>query len=222
MQDPREAVGPNHSDRDARAAQKKAWQAIQNLAADLKSGASEAETKKRLTDLLKNLGSSKNWHPPQIRFGCNTTQPFGKPSQPNVLLQENDLFFLDIGPVFCINDVEYEADVGQTFVLGSDSEMQALARDSEIIFNEVKERWSLGKLSGLPLYEFAKERARLRGWRLSLEGASGHRIGDFPHSVYHRGKLKSFDEPPTPNRWILEIHIFHPEREIAAFFEDVL
>ena len=178
----------------------------------------ETDARVLLNDTLKKLGYEKIWHPPQIRFGANTVQPFGKPSDKEVVLQENDLFFLDIGPVFN----GYEGDAGETFAVGDDEDLKRLATDAKAVFNDVKDFWKASGVSGRSLYTFAKDAASKRGWRLSLDGASGHRVSDFPHAIHHRGKLRTFELQPTPNRWILEIHLFHPTRKYGAFYEDLL
>ncbi len=216
--DLREAVGTKYVEADALLAQKKTWDVVRAVAAELRPGNTEAEAKKLLSQKQKMFGAEKIWHPPQIRFGRNTVKSFGKPSEPDVVLQENDLFFLDIGPVF----FGYEGDAGETFVVGDDSERTRIAHDSKLVFDKVKAIWQEEGLTGRALYQRAEKIAQDLGWRLSLEGASGHRIGDFPHAIHHRGKLKTFDVAPCPNRWILEIHLMHPSGEYGAFFEDVL
>ena len=53
-------------------------------------------------------------------------------------------------------------------------------------------------------------------------GQDGHRIGDFPHHVHFRGGLAECEEVVVPNAWILEIHLWGPEKKYGAFFEDIL
>ena len=50
-----------------------------------------------------------------MRFGSNTTKNFDDPSEPGVVLGENDIFFIDIGPIFdgC------EGDAGDTVAVGT-------------------------------------------------------------------------------------------------------
>ena len=153
-----------------------------------------------------------------MRFGVNTVLPFAKPPLENHVLQDDDLFFLDIGPVFH----GYESDIGETFQLGSNPKTQKLIEDSKTLFAMVKKHWQMTGSNGEELYRYASSHAEERGYKLALEGASGHRISEFPHAAHYRGKLKTFDLIPTPSRWILEIHLIDTQRKIGAFSEDVL
>jgi Xaa-Pro aminopeptidase len=184
----------------------------------IQPGMTEAEVKTKLTEIQTELGAPKSWHPPQIRFGVNTLFPFGKPGQENVTLKENDIYFLDIGPLFD----EHEGDVGRSFIVGNDPEMKRCCEDVEKIWYEVRNHWKTKGKTGQELYQFAKVRAIMRGWNLSLEKANGHRIADFPHTAKKRGAIETFDKIPMENRWILEIQIRHPEKPFGAFYEDIL
>lgn len=216
--DPREKVGNSFDENDFLKAQKRGWDALYQVARMVKPGMVEADAKKLLKIVLEDYAAKKIWHPPQVRFGVNTVLPFGKPQLADHVLDEDDLFFLDIGPVFG----GYESDIGETFQLGSDLHTKKLISDSKDVFNQVKLHWEKTGVNGEELYQFATKLATEKGWALALEGASGHRISEFPHAAHFRGKLKGFELVPTPNRWILEIHLVDPNRKIGAFFEDVL
>ena len=218
MQTSAENVGPTYDDSKLLSAQSRTWEAVHAVARQIQPGMIEKDAHGLLKSVLKDLGAEKNWHPPQIRFGANTVKSFGKPGIKDVPLKENDIFFLDIGPVFH----GYEGDAGTTFTVGDDHDLRRLAGDARAVFEDVKREWSRTGHTGRELYKFAAEAASKRGWELRLEGASGHRVSDFPHAIHHRGPLRSFDTSPSPNRWILEIQIYHPEKEIAAFHEDLL
>lgn len=198
--------------------QETAWKVIHTVAKQVVPGMTEDDARALIKSTAAEAGSLKYWHPPQIRFARNTTLAFGKPAVPDIRLQKNDIYFFDIGPLFD----GYESDAGETFVLGDDPEMLAIARDSKLLFHKVKEEWRKTGDSGQALYDFATHEADKLGWRLSLGGASGHRISDFPHAIHHRGHLKTFKKTPTANRWILEIHLLHKTKEFGAFFEDIL
>jgi Xaa-Pro aminopeptidase len=213
-----ESVGPDFDLRLLHAARDKGLELISNASHEIQPGMSEKDAKKILVSAQKELGSNRWWHPPQIRFGPNTLCSFGKKGADNQVLQTNDIYFLDIGPLFD----NHEGDVGRTFVVGNDSEMLRCAKDVEAIWHEVRTRWQTVKESGNELYRFAEKIAQARGWTLSLPQANGHRVADFPHTVRRRGTIESFSEHPQADRWILEIQIRHPERPFGAFFEDLL
>jgi hypothetical protein len=59
--------------------------------------------------------------------------------------------------------------------------------------------------SGRELYAFAQKATEERGWVFNLRGASGHRLSDFPHVIYHRGSLEAVGSKPLAARWVLEI-----------------
>lgn len=214
----KENVGENYREDSLRTAQARAWKALEATAAQLKPGDTEKDALAILKSVLKTEGVEKIWHPPQIRFGPNTIQPFGKPGVSDVRLRENDLFFLDIGPVF----EGHEGDVGTTFTIGDDPRFKKIASDAKAVFNDVRDEWARTGKNGEALYAFAAQRAEEKGWKLSLNGASGHRVSDFPHAIHYRGKLKTFAATPTANRWILEIHLVDPDGQFGAFHEDLL
>lgn len=213
-----ESVGNLFSDDLLNEARNKTLQVIMQAAQRITAGMSENEAKIMIQQIQSELGAPKSWHPPQIRFGSNTTLPFGKTGVNNPILQKNDIFFFDIGPLF----FDHEGDVGRSFTIGNDQEMQNCARDVGIIWNEVRQRWLTTGDSGLELYDFAKKMAEQKGWLLSLEKANGHRVSDFPHIARMRGSIEGFPQKPQSNRWILEIQIRHPHRDFGAFYEDLL
>jgi Xaa-Pro aminopeptidase len=199
-------------------ARDKTLEVIHRAARLVKPGMTESQAKELLQSIQMGLGGAKSWHPPQIRFGQNTLCPFGKTGAENVALQEKDIFFFDVGPIFD----GHEGDVGRTFFLGQDPEMIQCCHDVEETWQEVRNHWKSNGVSGAELYEFARARAQLKGWALSLEKANGHRIADFPHAARSRGSIEGRLDHPAPNRWILEIQIRHPVKNFGAFYEDIL
>jgi methionine aminopeptidase len=186
------------------------------LSSLITSGMTENDAHSIYKELCKKYPVEKQWHPPKFRFGPNTLKNFRDPSEPYIL-QEEDIFFIDIGPV-----VEgHEADYGETFILGDQFEHKQIASFSQTLFKEVSSYWSRENIDGAKLYQFAKERARSHDFILN-EYSAGHRIGDFPHHVHFKGKLPECKEEIIPNAWILEIHLIHPEKKFGAFFEDLL
>ena len=168
-------------------------------------------------DLLAEAGMLRGWHDVYVRFGSNTTKTFGAPSDPGVVLGEDDIFFIDIGPVW----KDWEGDGGDSFVTGSDPDKARCADDARAIFHEVRRKWLAEGATGRALYDYAVSCATARGWVLNMD-LSGHRIADFPHAAIHEGPLAETDFSPSRLLWVLEIHIRHPSAAYGAFFEDLL
>lgn len=201
-----------------RQARDKSFQVLQEIARHIFPGMSEESACELAKNHLKENGFEKNWHRPIVRFGVNTLLTYAGKSEPDVVLKENDIFFLDLGPVLH----GYEGDVGKTFSIGNDAEMIRCARDVEEIFFAVKNHWQTEKASGEKLYEFAEKIAIEKGWIFIRENASGHRVSDFPHHVYYKGDVAGLNFTPASGIWILEIQIRHPSKSFGAFYEDVL
>ena len=191
--------------------------AIHAIAAQCHPGMVEEEAVEMAKGILKAAGMRRGWHDVYVRFGSNTTKTFGAPSDPGIVLGADDIFLIDIGPVW----EKWEGDVGDTFVTGTDAEMARCARDAKALFHEVRAKWRDDKLTGQALYEFAERRASELGWKLNLD-LSGHRISDFPHAAVYEGPLAEVPFNPAPLLWVLEIHIRHPDKAYGAFFEDML
>lgn len=213
-----ESVGEFFRTDVLQAARDNALQAISQVASLVLPGMTEDDVKKILQETLETMGSTKSWHPPQIRFAENTLLPFGQKGREGIRLRENDIFFLDIGPIFA----GHEGDVGRTFAVGEDDDMKRCCADVGLLWQEVRAYWQQEGASGGQLYRFAEARAAARGWQLTLDQANGHRIADFPHAVRNRGSIETFADRPAPNRWILEIQIRLPTKAIGAFYEDLL
>ncbi len=212
-----ERCKPDFSVEAAKRARAKTWLAVHELAKLIYPGMVEEEAQKLCQAKLAELGAEKNWHRVYVRFGKNTIKHYGVPSEPGVQLDENDLFYLDIGPVWD----GYEGDAGDTFSVGSDPEHRRCAEDCRVIFDLTARAWKEQNLSGKSLYDFAEAEAKRRGWVLNLE-VNGHRLSDFPHALYFKGSMTDADFALEPHLWVLEIQIRHPDREFGAFYEDWL
>jgi Xaa-Pro aminopeptidase len=218
LTDPREANGPDFSIDRQRDAQKRAWETLAIAAAMIEPGMDDVDGKAIVDQAIMDSGADRLWHASQVRFGPNTMLPFGVPPQAPHVLVSNDFFFLDIGP--CYDG--HEGDVGRGFMIGQPDGYGDLVADSKAVFEAVKIHWQQTGANGRDLYDVARMQARNRGRELALEGASGHRIGDFPHRIHHSGKLRDFSKTPTPDLWILEIHLVDPALKAGAFYEDML
>lgn len=191
---------------------------LQEIAQEIGPGMTEKQGADITKAVLAKHDFGKNWHPPKIRFGINTLKTYSELSEPDVILQKSDIFFLDLGPIIA----DHECDYGQTFVVGNDPAHIRLRESSRVLFDQVKEKWSQDRLSGQDLYKFAHEEAAKMGYKFVVKGASGHRVGDFPHQVHFRGNLMDISEPVAANRWILEIQLHDEKINRGAFFEDIL
>jgi Xaa-Pro aminopeptidase len=213
----KEAVGASFDLDSMRFASAQSWRAVERMAAEFKPGLRESAATVRCTEILKALGMERIWHPPQVRFGSNTTKKYNQKSEGDPVLGDDDIFFIDIGPVFR----GHEGDVGATFTTGNDPEKIACAAAAKALFDDVSRAWKEGALSGIALYDYAEQRARATGWVLNLD-IQGHRVSDYPHSVHKGGDLGAFDRVPVQGVWILEIQIAHREKAFGAFYEDLL
>jgi Xaa-Pro aminopeptidase len=212
-----EKFGEKFSLEVMRAGQVRAWQLLLDMASQFRAGMSEEEALILAKDLMNKYQVEKNWHKVNIRFGENTLKTFSESSAPNTILQENDLFFIDLGPVWN----NHEADVGATFFVGNNLQYKDISLKVKQIFEMTKSAWREKKLSGREIYQFAKKTTEDFGYELNFK-MDGHRLSDFPHAVYFKGGLEEFDQHPIPDAWILEIQIKHPKLPFGAFYEDIL
>jgi len=191
--------------------------AMDLIARAVKPGMLEEDAVAEGRRILKDMGLLRGWHGVKVRFGPNTLKVFSAPSVLGIMLQENDIFFVDIGPVW----QRWEGDAGNTYVVGTDTDMHNCKRDARVLFDRVRARWRADSLTGRGLYDFASAEARALGWELNLD-TSGHRLADFPHAALYAGSLSAVNFAPTTGLWVLEIQIRHPERQFGAFYEDLL
>jgi Metallopeptidase family M24 len=212
-----EAVGVKFNEEQMLFVRERTRNAIHEIAARVKPGMVEEDAVEMAKDLLADLGMLKGWHDVYVRFGTNTLKTFGAASDPGVVLGANDVFFIDIGPVW----KDWEGDGGDTFVVGQQSDMQRCATDARILFHIVRRAWATAGWNGKALYEFAIDEARKMGWELNMD-LSGHRLSDFPHEAIYKGPLAEVEFTPKPLLWVLEIHIRDPQNRFGAFYEDML
>ena len=198
-------------------ARDKTREAIRQIAARVVPGMLEEDAVEMAKEILVGSGHAFSWHPTRVRFGANTIKPMKQASVPGVVLQENDIFFIDIAP----RVDAWEGDGGATFVIGENPAYERCARDAERLFHEIRSVWERDQLTGQALYACADEMARKMGWELNFD-LPGHRVSDFPHAAIHTGSLADFEATPSAARWILEIHLRDRQKQFGAFFEDML
>jgi methionyl aminopeptidase len=191
--------------------------AVHLIAGQIEVGMVEEDARMMARETLTNLGMHRGWHQIITRLGPNTTKDFMARSEPGVVLGSDDIFFIDVGPVYegC------EGDAGDTFVVGDDPEHHKAKSDVRQIWDIVRDHWFSAGTTGRELYDFAVKTTESFGWKLNLD-LSGHRLSEFPHSAHYDGSLADVDFRPNPNLWVLEIAIVHPERQFGAFYEDLL
>lgn len=213
---PHESCGDHFNLEDYKRAQEKTKSVVADFAKTIKAGMNEKEARALLEKAMDDSGLEKRWHPTKFRMGPNTTKSFRDESEPYTIL-EDDIFFCDIGPVY----YNHEGDYGETFTIGNNPRHKHLALACKTVFYNTQKVWKEKKLTGNDLYQFAEAEALKLNLRLNTN-MYGHRLGDFPHAVHSREKLGNLDFPPTPNLWVLEIHLIDDELGLGAFFEDVL
>lgn len=197
-------------------AREKTIEAVSKTAKLIKPGMTEASGLEILNHQLTQLGIEKFWHPSKFRMNKNTTKNFRDTSE-DVVLQEEDVFFIDIGPVF----YAHEGDYGETFFVGENEIHEHLKNASKCVFQKTQQAWREKTLTGKALYEFASREAQKLGYHLN-SNMYGHRLGDFPHALHHKGKLGDADIVPSPHLWVLEIHLIDEKHQRGAFYEDIL
>lgn len=191
-------------------------------------------TELRMNDEIYSLaermyGTKQYWHKRIVRAGSNTLLPYDE-NPPDLTVQEDDIVFLDLGPVF----EEWEADFGRTYVLGGDPLKHKLCRDIEEAFAQGKKFFhEHPDITARDLYKYAQLLAEQAGWEFGGPIA-GHLIGRFPHERIPGDKITYYVHPENPNRmrqlgssgeerhWILEIHFVDRARKFGGFYEELL
>jgi len=191
--------------------------AVHAIARQVEVGMAEEDAKAAARETLSALGMRRGWHHIIVRCGSNTTKDFMARSEPGVVLGPDDIFFVDIGPIYG----DFEGDAGDTFVFGGDPDHLRAKVDVRVIWDAVRQHWLDDGATGQELYAFADKAAADLGWKLNFD-LSGHRLSDYPHSAHYDGSIADVPFGLHPNLWVLEIAIAHPDRPFGAFYEDLL
>jgi len=175
------------------------------------------------------FGIEKYWHKRIVRSGANTLFPYDE-NPKNLLVKEDDILFIDFGPIF----EEWEADYGRTYVIGQDPSKQRLVRDIEKAWHDANKFYHSQKdISGKKLYSYCCNLAKEMGWEFG-GSIAGHLIGHFPHEKLEKEDKTNYIHPKNlinmnaPDRngnvrhWILEIHFVDRKLKIGGFFEQLL
>lgn len=212
-----ERVSERHEHATMLEARRRTLAAVGDIARQVAPGMTEEEGLELTRLTLRMHGFERDWAEPCLRFGTNTLKKYAEPSDPGVVLGRQDVWFIDVGPLWR----NHECDYAETFAVGNDPERHRLARDVRAIFDRTSRHWREARATGAELYRFAAAEAAARGWQLDHEMA-GHRLGEHPHAVFHDGLLSQAEFTPSAGLWMLEIQIRSPDRPYGAFFEDLL
>ncbi len=175
------------------------------------------------------FGVTKHWHKRIVRSGVNALCTAGD-NPPVREIGEDDLVFLDLGPVFD----EWEADVGRTYAIGPDLEKRRLCQDLPRIFDELKRYFDEHPdVTGAELYAVAQASAAAAGW-LFGGTIAGHLVGEFPHaripgdkdlyriSPANPARMRDPDDLGQTKYWIIEVHLVDRARTFGGFYERLL
>jgi Xaa-Pro aminopeptidase len=208
---------------------KELFNAVENLGL-IVAGKSEWELTDEIVALANDqFGIASYWHKKIVRTGTNTLYPYnGNP--PDLMIQKDDILFLDFGPVFN----GWEADLGRTYVIGNDPLKLKLKNDVEAAWKDAKAWYAQqNSLTGAGFFNFVTELAKQYGWEFGGEIA-GHIVGQFPHEQLESGHMgldihpENHDDILQPDKdgnsrhWILEIQFVDSVNRIGAFFEQLL
>jgi Xaa-Pro aminopeptidase len=177
----------------------------------------------------RDFAVARHWHKRLVRSGPNSVCVFSD-DPPDRMIEPNDTVYLDLGPVFG----EWEADVGQTYVVGDDPARCALVAALPEVFESVCAHARANPdITGADLYAFAENAAEARNFNFGGKIA-GHTIGEFPHLTWpgERAHIRIWPENPTrlsdPDHlgrrrfWIIETHLVARDRSFGGFFERLL
>src|SRR6202142_816576 len=165
----------------------------QNL---IRPGVKEREINEGVYALAGSMyGISRYWHKRIGGAGRNTRAPYDE-NPPDLTVAEDDIVFLDLGPVF----EEWEADFGRTYVVGNDPLKHKLCRDIEEAFARGKRYFhEHPEITAAELYGYAKQLAEQAGWEYGGPIA-GHLIGGFRHEKIPDEIITFFVHPKNISR----------------------
>jgi Xaa-Pro aminopeptidase len=193
-------------------------------------GKSESELAQEIVELAgEHFGVEKFWHKKIVRAGANTLHPYnGNP--PDRIIQEDDILFLDFGPIFD----GWESDLGRTYVIGNDPLKLKLKKDVESAWYEANAWYDRqSSLTGAEYFNYATQLAKKYGWEFGGDIA-GHIVGYFPHEQLdpddlgldvhpdNHSDILQPDKHGKSRHWILEIQFVDRVNHIGGFFEQLL
>ena len=214
------------------AAQTKALRLFDAIERDglVRPGVTERQVQDQIGELAaREFGVEKHWHKRIVRSGPNSITIAGD-NPPDRTIQADDIVYVDLGPVF----EAWEADIGKSYVLGTDPQKQQLVADLPRIFELVQSYYHRDPgMTGAALYAFAQQAAEQAGWRFGGKIA-GHIVSEFAHALIPGDKALNRISPLNPKpmtdpdgkgrarHWILEIHLVSPDGSFGGFYERLL
>lgn len=200
----------------------------EELISSFQPGMLESEAQAIADKIFRSHSIVHSWHVPYIRFGKHTTLTFfdAQPSE-DIRLQENDIAFIDIGPVFKLTDENgkehlIEGDYGLSRVFGDNPAYQQIADASQHLYEQGLTYWKTTNATGAMLDQYLRKEAGQLGYTFQLP-KGGHLLGPFSHSKNgYKGYLSEFDATLLPDIWILEVQLANQEQTYGAFYEDLL
>lgn len=213
-----EGINPDAIDSMINQTKQKTWDAVRAIRQMLQPGMTEKQAIQKANAYFAQQGVRKFWHQTHIRFGRSTVLGFDDDYLDSVTLKENDIFYIDIGPVW--NGIE--GDCGDTFVMGHRPECEKIAADVKVLFHDVQDHWRRTKVTGVQLYAFAEQQTTKMGYKMHPSYVKGHRLSEFSHALYTKIGMFDLEFSPASERWVLELQICHPSMAFGAFYEDLL
>ena len=195
------------------------------------AGKSEEQLTLEVSDLaFEKFGIKDHWHKKIVRTSVNTLATYNE-NPPNKIIQEDDILFIDFGLII----EGYEADLGRTYVIGNNATKLKLKNDVEKAWYEIQGWFQMQtKLKASELFQYVVEKTNEYGWTFGSEIA-GHIVGKFPHEQPLDPKSLELDIHPgnhndmflldangDKRHWILELQFIDIEKEIGAYFEQLL
>ncbi|MGZ5927038.1 MAG: M24 family metallopeptidase [Rhizomicrobium sp.] len=193
-------------------------------------GRNESEIEIDIRDLAaRDFGVEKHWHRRIVRSGPNSVTIAG--DNPAVrTIDADDIVYVDLGPVF----EGWEADIGKSYVLGSDPGKKALVAELPRQFERLQACFRANPgITGAALYDFAVQSAKAAGWKFGGKIA-GHIVSEFAHAQIPGSKelnriapsntapMSAPDGNGNPRHWIGEIHLVDRDGAFGGFYERLL
>ena len=159
----------------------------------IRPGISESGLNAEIYALAQQLyGITTYWHRRIVRAGRNTLLPYAD-NPPDLTIGEDDILFLDLGPVF----EQWEADFGRTFVLGTDPLKLKMQQDVKSAFAEGKQYFNNHPdITSRELFHYAETLGAKYNWEFRGPIA-GHLIGQFPHEKISGDKVTLYVHPKS-------------------------